>query len=290
MAHSPTYSTAELDEVEVLPVLIPEFDGKHPFSRGQQIDIYTLDALKKRSKAHTSRNDFFEKWLYGIWLNIDRPVPYAFRTSDGNIRSLDAGCLGFLLHGRQPPDWRPVTDADGNVVAVEPLGALKNRYLPIEEKLRADVNPDGPLGFDPMEPPDQRRREESLRVIREGAREFREQVLDNWDGRCAITGTAIRDVLDAAHICPYGGKHTNDVRNGIPLRVDVHRLFDLHRVSLRYEGNDLVFCVSETLSSSEYMSFDGRRISADRQPPRRPHPNVVSAHYNAFRKEKAATR
>ncbi|WP_407668237.1 HNH endonuclease [Paraburkholderia ferrariae] len=46
------------------------------------------------------------------------------------------------------------------------------------------------------------------------------------DGRCAITGCSIRDVLEAAHITPYLGPETNHVANGLLLRTDLHTLLD----------------------------------------------------------------
>ncbi|MEV1249521.1 HNH endonuclease [Nonomuraea sp. NPDC049750] len=59
-----------------------------------------------------------------------------------------------------------------------------------------------------------------------GQRAFRAVVLNAYGGRCAITGSTIRPVLQAAHIRPVtrGGEHRLD--NGILLRSDVHTLFD----------------------------------------------------------------
>ncbi|WP_336979879.1 HNH endonuclease signature motif containing protein [Altererythrobacter fulvus] len=48
-----------------------------------------------------------------------------------------------------------------------------------------------------------------------------------YEGRCAISGCDVREVLEAAHIMPYLGEETNDVRNGLLLRADLHTLFDL---------------------------------------------------------------
>ncbi|GAA0947176.1 HNH endonuclease [Nonomuraea longicatena] len=59
-----------------------------------------------------------------------------------------------------------------------------------------------------------------------GQRAFKAVVLNAYEGRCAITGSTIRPVLQAAHIRPVtrGGEHRLD--NGILLRSDVHTLFD----------------------------------------------------------------
>jgi putative restriction endonuclease len=65
-----------------------------------------------------------------------------------------------------------------------------------------------------------------LAPYRLGQRSFQAVVLDAYHRRCAITGTHISPVLQAAHIRPVtaGGEHRLD--NGLLLRSDVHTLFD----------------------------------------------------------------
>lgn len=65
-----------------------------------------------------------------------------------------------------------------------------------------------------------------LAPYRLGQRSFQAVVLDAYHRRCAISGTHITPVLQAAHIRPVtaGGEHRLD--NGLLLRSDVHTLFD----------------------------------------------------------------
>jgi putative restriction endonuclease len=65
-----------------------------------------------------------------------------------------------------------------------------------------------------------------LAPYRLGQRSFQAVVLDAYHRRCAISGTRILPVLQAAHIRPVaaGGEHRLD--NGMLLRSDVHTLFD----------------------------------------------------------------
>jgi putative restriction endonuclease len=74
---------------------------------------------------------------------------------------------------------------------------------------------DGPVFGDPR-----------LAPYRLGQRSFQAVVLNAYHRRCAITGSKIRPVLEAAHIRPVtdGGEHRLD--NGLLLRSDVHTLFD----------------------------------------------------------------
>jgi hypothetical protein len=117
-----------------------------------------------------------------------------------------------------------------------------------------------PLGFDPSDSVDERGKRESLRAVREGAKLFHDAMMKNWGGQCAITRTSVKPALEAAHIYRYGGVKTNNERNGILLRADVHRLFDRHWISFVYQGGALVARVSTRLAGSEYTKCDGKRI------------------------------
>lgn len=312
MARNPTFTRGEKERLPTLPIQIPasaeaypSSSGKQkkespPFSGGNGIEKYTIEALRNRSDSKNLRTDFFEKTFLGIWLsNNKQPVPYAFRTYDGSARSLDAGCLGFLLHGRKPPELIPECDADGIIVAVSPAPNLIKRYeLLGEQRLRERVSPladpsnivpalardvvSEPLGFDPWAPIDDVLRRDTCQAVREGGKAFRNDMLRLWGQRCPLTETEVIEALDAAHIYPYGGKHTNDQRNGILLRADLHRLFDRHLISLMYEEGDLVFQVSHRLEDSIYWQYNGARISRRLLASPAPDPAVVAHHFKCF--------
>lgn len=55
--------------------------------------------------------------------------------------------------------------------------------------------------------------------LRRGQEYFRDAVLNNFGGRCGITGLAIRELLVASHILPWGAHPTErlNVRNGLSL-------------------------------------------------------------------------
>lgn len=61
---------------------------------------------------------------------------------------------------------------------------------------------------------------------------FRVLVTDAYDRRCAVSGEKTLPILDAAHIRSYadGGEHEGP--NGILLRTDIHKLFDLGYVTV----------------------------------------------------------
>ena len=84
-----------------------------------------------------------------------------------------------------------------------------------------------------------------------------------------MTGCTVEAVLEAAHISPYRGDKTNDARNGLLLRADVHTLFDLQLVTVLPVG---VIRTSPALAGSEYEDLDERLLrkpqSASPQPDR----------------------
>ena len=61
-------------------------------------------------------------------------------------------------------------------------------------------------------------------------RNFRENVLEAYNYRCAITGQSIwidnRVLLEAAHIIPYRDGGSFSVNNGIALSYEMHKMFD----------------------------------------------------------------
>ncbi|MDO8788087.1 MAG: HNH endonuclease [Sulfuritalea sp.] len=65
-----------------------------------------------------------------------------------------------------------------------------------------------------------------------GQASFRVLVTNAYKRRCAITGETTLIALEAAHIVPYSKDGSHDVRNGLLLRADFHRLFDVGLVSV----------------------------------------------------------
>lgn len=69
-----------------------------------------------------------------------------------------------------------------------------------------------------------------------GQSSFRVLVTDAYKRRCAITGENTLLALEAAHVVPYANeKGSHDVRNGLLLRADFHRLFDAGLVTVNQD-------------------------------------------------------
>lgn len=61
---------------------------------------------------------------------------------------------------------------------------------------------------------------------------FRLALTDVYKRQCAITGERTLPVLEAAHIVPYAEKGSHEITNGLLLRADFHKLFDVGLVSI----------------------------------------------------------
>ena len=64
-------------------------------------------------------------------------------------------------------------------------------------------------------------------AARPGQRRFRREVLDRYGHACLVTGCEIGAAIEAAHVVSHDGTPTWDrPENGIPLRRDLHGMFD----------------------------------------------------------------
>ncbi|MFG0592220.1 HNH endonuclease [Myroides odoratimimus] len=91
---------------------------------------------------------------------------------------------------------------------------------------------------------------------------FRRELLLAYNNTCAVTGSKVIQLLEAAHIQPYNGGHTSVIKNGILLRSDIHDLFDLCIDGKRLLNitKDFIVEIDSTLMDSEYGQFNGKKI------------------------------
>lgn len=115
-----------------------------------------------------------------------------------------------------------------------------------------------------------------------GQSSFRVLVTEAYQRRCAITGESTLVALEAAHIVPYSGDGNHDVRNGLLLRADFHRLFDVGLVSVT---PDLRVKISPRIRESwfngkAYYRLDNMPLSiVPVQPSMRPDPDLLDWHF-----------
>lgn len=119
-----------------------------------------------------------------------------------------------------------------------------------------------------------------LVVPRLGQGSFRLAVMDAYGGACAVTGEHAMPALEAAHIRPYTAGGNHELRNGLPLRRDLHRLFDLGYVSFRRTGELLVSprLRSEFANGHTYYALEGEQLRQPKQSDAVPDQELLAWH------------
>lgn len=167
------------------------------------------------------------------------PWPRAFLSSPPDALALAPAVVWWLRD-------ETATEASDHAAIVE-LGTL-------------GVQLDGAGAFDPNHQSDARERQLRAIAVRRGQQRFRRELIRAYEGRCVVTGCTVEAVLEAAHILPYRGDHTNHADNGLLLRADIHTLFDLGLLSIEPVGRELRVNLDESLLQSEYADLHGDRL------------------------------
>ena len=88
--------------------------------------------------------------------------------------------------------------------------------------------------------------------------QFRKNLIQSMD-RCPITGTDLKNVLQAAHIKPYAYEGSDEISNGLLLRADIHILFDSGLLNLKPDDLSKKRCFLE-LSQDEGVRSNYREL------------------------------
>jgi putative restriction endonuclease len=194
-----------------------------------------------------------------------RPLIRSDRRSERDVKigcTVLSDCM-FLnedLWIAQPKDWSPniVTGkyydsrSDIGISILESLNLATNsmtrftsREL-IQEYPELETTQSKFLSND-IQPPQYR-----VSKVRIGQGVFRMKVAEAYKNRCALTGENTLPVLEAAHILPVAESGPNSVDNGLFLRSDFHKLFDIGLVSVT---PDLQIKISPSIHD---MYFNGK--------------------------------
>ena len=171
-----------------------------------------------------------------IWLTAIGPSQFAAAMSRSDV--LDGlGRLGVVFTNPLP------SGAAGalNVRDVDALHHLLRRAFQLSRTL-----PDALLRAFQHETAHLPRTTEAERLVvqRVGQHIFRRGLLEYWDGRCAITGLAVPELLRASHIKPWAACDTDaerlDIFNGLLLAPHLDAAFDAGFITIAQDGTVLV--------------------------------------------------
>lgn len=124
---------------------------------------------------------------------------------------------------------------------------------------------------------DLRRRQLTSRVARTGQADFRQQLLRAYERHCAMSDADADRALDAAHIIPFLGPHSNKTRNGLLLRGDLHTLFDDGLLTVQ-TGCTFKIEVHATLQPTVYGQLHGNPLRLPVRPQDCPDPEALDWH------------
>lgn len=198
-----------------------------------------------------------------------------------NDQDRPIGCVSIAQPVFFPPDeWVPVpSDWKRNIVSGRTYdlrageGArLWQQCLERAERQAVDWIDESLAG--------ERRGKPQVITPRLGQGAFRIAVLEAYGGACAVTTEHSMPVVEAAHIRPWGLGGGHVVSNGIPLRRDLHRLFDLGYVTVRPDHR---LAVSGALredyeNGRTYYALEDRRIVLPRDLADRPSAELLDWH------------
>ena len=228
------------------------------------------------------RDQFLKKYGFG------RAKEY-YLVIDGNY--FDSKAIVGVAHQYEFPDSDPLKYNEFGPAAVrQKLEELGFEVLKLNKSQVLELNGPESLAFiaseqatrdnafDPSDDNDARIKILSGIVRRQGQPAFRQELLEAYGGCCAVTGTAIPEILEAAHIVPYKGPHTNHVSNGLLLRADLHTLFDMRLIAFDDQFNIIV---SGRLFDTEYNYWGGRALRLPDEEGKRPNLDALRAHRRA---------
>ena len=191
----------------------------------------------------------------------------------------------FLLDYQAIQDIVPgtliVAQASGNRVHEDVASELERRLSPLLALLPRIGNEQADdTGFDPESVQDERERAIRAIRLRRGQPAFRAALLEAYGKRCAITGCAVEDVLEAAHITPYLGGLTNHVSNGLLLRTDLHTLFDCGLLAI--EPTTRTVAIANALKGSSYAKLAGKVLRPPKDAASGPSKRNLEKRYSIF--------
>ncbi|MGF6444350.1 HNH endonuclease [Paraburkholderia youngii] len=229
-----------------------------------------------REFDETGRERFLKKYKFG------KARSY-FLVENG--KRYDSKAIIGAAHFYQYPAEGPLTHEQfsGGELTVakilEDMGFVVDRpRKPLERELsavRGQVERTG--GFSPHDLEDARHRTLVAIVQRQGQGRFRDDLLRAYGGKCAISMCNVPAVLEAAHIIPYKGRHTNHPSNGLLLRADLHTLFDLNLLAIAPDAKSVV--IAPELRTTEYGLLHGKQLRMPAEVSDRPNEDALMARY-----------
>lgn len=121
-------------------------------------------------------------------------------------------------------------------------------------------------------------------IKRPGADEFRKYVLSVYNNTCAVSKFTTTQAIEIAHIVPYYGTESDHIENVIPLRTDLHKLFDKGLLNIAFSEKDKTYEIEihDTIKN-DYGNFHETTLSLPGDKNFAPSRFALSEHQELFK-------
>lgn len=202
---------------------------------------HVVEAIRQTIE-HARGNDNGLGWLYET-----------HRKPGGQMRK---SSTGFLMYQGLPYPVKPLGRL-ANFLAGRPMkdnpitNVFRDRFAKLEFRLIDNPEAEAARAVE-------RQRKLAEVLARPQQAKFRREVFALWGARCLITKCETLAALEAAHIHRVSEGGNDDPWNGIPLRADIHRLFDADLITLSSDGWTVSVSDAER---SHYGDLDKRSLA-----------------------------
>lgn len=191
------------------------------------------------------------------------------RVQPGSAQDYEIGCV--LLQSPfffDQDAWIPVSDWSREIVRGKSYSTDEEAGHRIWSEVQIRLRGNSVQAYSESPELDRARFGQPITVLpRLGQGAFRVVVTDLYRRRCAVTGSHVLHVLDAAHIRPFSKGGDHNPTNGLCLRQDVHTLFDRGYLTVtpdqRLEVSGRI--KSEFDNGKEYYSLRGNKVDVPDQ-------------------------
>jgi len=121
-------------------------------------------------------------------------------------------------------------------------------------------------------------------IARPGAAEFRAAVLSEYENICAISGYSATQAIDVAHIVPYYGEESDNIENAIPLRADLHKLYDKGLLIIDFDNSTKKYKVKvHDFIAADYSHIQDSELRIPEEKSKAPSLKALEIHNENFK-------
>lgn len=116
---------------------------------------------------------------------------------------------------------------------------------------------------------------------RPGQAAFRRKLKGAYNHACCITDCNVSEVLEGAHIDDYRAKASDNLKNGLLLRSDIHTLYDRQLIAIHPTSHTIQLAKS-IRTSADYASLHGKKLRLPDNATHHPSPAALERRWHIF--------